>query len=50
MFNTLPDVTSLDLADYDRTIYLSGNPCVTNATLTEEDRAIATNKGWILEE
>lgn len=50
MFNTLPDVTSLDLADYDRTIYLSGNPCVTNATLTEEDRAIATNKGWVLEE
>lgn len=50
MFNTLPDVTALDLADYRRSIYIAGNPCITNGTLTDEDRAIATNRGWVLVE
>lgn len=50
MFNTLPDVTALDLADYNRTINITGNPCVVNGTLTGEDRAIATDKGWVLVE
>lgn len=50
MFNTLPDVSPLGLADYKVSIYLVGNPCITNAMLTDEDRAIATNKGWTLVE
>lgn len=50
MLNTLPDVTSLDLGSYRTSIYISGNPCVSNGTLTDEDRAIATDKGWTLVE
>lgn len=50
MFNTLPDVTSLGLADYRVSIYIAGNPCVVDGTLTDDDRAIATNKGWTVME
>lgn len=50
MFNTLPDVSALGLPDYKATIIITGNPCVTDGTLTDEDRAIATNKGWYLTE
>ena len=46
MFNTLPDVTALGLPDYKACVYLAGNPCITDGTLTEEDKAIATAKGW----
>lgn len=46
MFNTLPDVTSLGLPDYKVSVNITGNPCVTDGTLTEADKAIATAKGW----
>ncbi len=48
MFNTLPDVSGLGLSSSYTTITITGNPCVTNATLTAEDEAIATAKGWTL--
>lgn len=50
MFNTLPDITGLGLPDYKGCVYLAGNPCITDGTLTDEDRAIATGKGWTLAE
>lgn len=59
MFNTLPDVSGLGLnASYTK-ITITGNPCLTGLlkdgvtacdVLTDEDRAIATNKGWSLVE
>jgi surface protein len=48
MFNTLPDVSGLGLSSSYTTITITGNPCVTDATLTAEDEAIATSKGWTL--
>ena len=48
MFNTLPDVSGLTHSASYKTITITGNPCVTNATLTAEDEAIATAKGWTL--
>lgn len=48
MFNTLPDVSSLTYSANYKKITITGNPCVTDGTLTEEDKAIATNKGWTL--
>ena len=48
MFNTLPDVSGLGLFSSYTTITITGNPCVTDATLTAEDEAIATAKGWTL--
>jgi surface protein len=48
MFNTLPDVSGMGLSSSYTTITITGNPCVTNATLTAEDEAIATAKGWTL--
>lgn len=42
MFKSLPAVTS------SRTITLTGNPCVTNGTLTATDKLIAENKGWTI--
>ena len=47
-FNSLPspEITSGDYAK----INITGNPCVTDGTLTDADRAIAINKGWILVE
>lgn len=58
MFNTLPDVSSLGLAATNTKITITGNPCLTGKMkdgtscelLTDEDRAIATNKGWTLVE
>lgn len=50
MFNTLPDVSALGLSSSYTTITITGNPCVTDGTLTDEDRAIATSKGWTLVE
>lgn len=46
MFNTLPDVSGLTHASTHKIISIKGNPCVTNETLTAEDEAIATSKGW----
>jgi len=46
-FNSLPTITAS--GDY-ATITITGNPCITDGTLTEEDRAVATSKGWVLAE
>lgn len=43
LFNSLPSTCS-------STINITGNPCVTDGTLTAADRAIATNKGCTLVE
>ena len=48
MFNTLPDVSGLGLIYSYTTITITGNPCVTDGSLTAEDEAIATSKGWTL--
>jgi hypothetical protein len=48
MFNTLPDITAANVSASYKKITITGNPCVTDGTLTEEDKAIATNKGWTL--
>ena len=56
MFNTLTNVSSLGLSSSNSTITITGNPCVTGTlpngtaceTLTDEDKAIATSKGWTL--
>lgn len=45
MFNSLPDANDVTGA---KNITITGNPCVTNGTLTAEDMAIATNKGYTL--
>ena len=50
MFNSLPDVSKSGLAASKRQITITGNPCVTDGTLTDADRAIATSKGWTLVE
>ena len=58
MFNTLPDVSTQTYSENYKKITLTGNPCITGTlkdgttceTLTDEDRAIATNKGWTLVE
>lgn len=50
MFNTLPDISSLGLSASNTKITITGNPCLTDGTLTDEDRAIATSKGWTLVE
>lgn len=50
MFSTLPDISALGLSSGYSTITITGNPCVTDGTLTDEDRAIATTKGWTLVE
>ena len=58
MVGTLPDVSGLGLnANYTQ-ITITGNPCITGTnkagdtveTLTDEDRAAATAKGWTLVE
>jgi hypothetical protein len=43
MFNTLPDANDVTGT---KVITITGNPCVVNGTLTEEDIAIATAKGY----
>ena len=48
MFNTLPNVSGLGLTTAQSTITITGNPCVTDGTLTAEDEAIATSKGWTI--
>ena len=45
MFNTLPDASDVTATS---TITITGNPCVTDGTLTEEDMAIATAKGYVV--
>ena len=50
MFNTLPDVSALGLNSNYTKITITGNPCVKDGTLSSEDRAIATAKGWTLVE
>ena len=48
MFNSLPNITPLNLAAAYKKITITGNPCVTDGTLTDTDKAIATDKGWTL--
>lgn len=48
MFNTLTDISALGLSSSYTKITITGNPCVTDGTLTDDDRAIATGKGWTL--
>ena len=49
MFGTLPDISALGLST--NKITITGNPCVTDGSLSDDIRAIATNKGWeIIEE
>ena len=58
MFNTLPDISGVSLSSSYKKITITGNPCITGTladgtacdVLTDEDRAIATNKGWTLVE
>jgi hypothetical protein len=45
MFNSLPDASDVTGA---KNITITGNPCVTDGTLTAADMAIATNKGYTL--
>lgn len=45
VFNTLPDASDVTVTS---TITITGNPCVTDGTLTEEDMAIATAKGYVV--
>lgn len=44
LFESLPTATN------GQSISIIGNPCVTDGTLTEADKAIATAKGWTLTE
>lgn len=48
MFNTLPDISGLTLNENYKKITITGNPCVTDGTLTDEDKAIAIGKGWTI--
>lgn len=48
MFNSLPDLTGVNAPNAKITI--TGNPCVTDGTLTDEDRLLATQKNWTLVE
>lgn len=48
MFGTLPDISGLTLSDSYKRITITGNPCVTDGTLTDEDKAIAIGKGWTI--
>lgn len=48
MFNTLPDISGLTLNDSYKKITITANPCVTDGTLTDEDKAIAIGKGWTI--
>lgn len=48
MFSSLPDITPLNLTISYKKITITGNPCVTDGTLTDTDKAIATDKGWTL--
>lgn len=48
MFSSLPDVTGAGLTASRKKITITGNPCVTDGTLTDTDKAIATDKGWTL--
>lgn len=58
MFNSLPDITAANVGTSYKKITITGNPCLTGIlpdgtaceTLTDEDRAIATAKGWTLVE
>lgn len=50
MFSTLPDVSDLGLSASYTKITITGNPCIVQAELTDETRAIATDKGWTLVE
>lgn len=45
LFNSLPDASNVTGA---KNITITGNPCVTDGTLTAADMAIATNKGYTL--
>lgn len=45
MFNSLPDANDVTGT---KVITITGNPCVTDGTLTEEDIAIATSKGYTI--
>lgn len=45
VFNTIPDASDIT---YTSTITITGNPCVIDGTLTEEDIAIATSKGYVV--
>lgn len=47
MFNSLP--VNTQGGNY-AVIKIAGNPCVVDGTLTDDDRAIATGKGWTLVE
>lgn len=48
MFSTLPDISGLTLNDGYKRITITGNPCATDGTLTDEDKAIAIGKGWTI--
>lgn len=48
MFNSLPDISALSISDSDKEIDITFNPCHYNGTLTDEDIAIATEKGWTI--
>lgn len=48
MFNSLPDISGLTLNANYKKITITGNPCVTDGTLTDEDKAIAIGKGWTI--
>lgn len=48
MFNTLPDISGLSISANYKKITITGNPCVTKLTLTDEDKAIAIGKGWTI--
>jgi surface protein len=50
MFNSLPDITGAGVSANYSKITITGNPCLTDGTLTDDDRAIATAKGWTLVE
>lgn len=43
MFNSLPDATAVTKT---KTINIASNPCVTDSSLTDDDIAIATSKGY----
>ena len=45
VFNTIPDASDVTATS---TITITGNPCVADGTLTEEDIAIATAKGYVV--
>lgn len=48
MFNTLPDISGTNVSAIYKRITITGNPCVTDGTLTDEDKAIAIGKGWTI--